>query len=215
MIDTLPDPELTAAAGDPRFRVSPEKARKILEAPDRIERQGIREERHARAMARYSDAERRALAAEAGTGNREIDVVYEGFQDVDAYTTNASLDKDYHHLRRLWEARRPLPVKQYLVRTDGELVKVLAPAAVRAVAEGLWCIRCEQAQPAEAHIRREAFQRAAAAGIEVVGMTPRDNCAFCGGRLCVEGEDAGPSGSDITPEQQAMIHKLTHKAPNG
>ena len=144
---------------------------------------------------RYS----RAAKAEKHQGIEAPDIVFEGFQEQGLY----SYDPKFDNSREAVAGRTHLPVKEKVIRTDGTMVKTLGPAALECVMQGLFCMRCEQRQPDNLVQKREGFRRMKDMGVHIVG-TVSDQCCYCGGLLGIQGE-AEQVGSEITPEQKAMI----------
>jgi hypothetical protein len=147
-----------------------------------------------------SERIKRAEKAELHQGYDSPDIVFEGFQQDGVYSYNKNIDES----RKAIEGRTSLPVKQYTIRTDGVLMKELAPAALEAVRAHIFCMRCEQRQPDADIQRRESWDRSAAMGLTILGERPKDNCAYCGGRLGIDGEQDNRTGY-MTDEQKGLL----------
>lgn len=140
-------------------------------------------------------------------------IIYSGMQEQGHYTADPVFDKSRDAVRHA----KTLPVKQYEITPNGDLVKVLDEdsAALHMLLDGHWCHNCEEPQPEMPEMWRHIADRFEG----LAGPPPAEHahnwrhgvmCCYCGATLAIEG-DYRPEASSITqvtPEQRRMLETM-------
>ena len=138
------------------------------------------------------------------------DTIYTGLQRGDVYTSDAKLDNDPDQVRKLYQLRRPLPVKQREIEPDGTYAIRVAPEFVEALKQRLWCHTCEEPQPDNDIEWGAAMLRLE----ERLGPRPAwaahyEMCPYCGAKLGLDGDfDAASSLYQMTGEQKKLLEEM-------